>query len=431
MNKNEKIYLDYAASTPVDSRVVKAMQPYFSEIYGNPHALHSFGQEASRAVFEAKRKIGQAIGADYKELVFTGSATEANNLAIRGAIRGYKTNKSYRTNKTHGPRIIVSAFEHESILETCKDLEKEGVEVIYIPVNKDGFVDLAKLKAALNERTILVSIMLANNEAGTIQPIAEISKIIKAFRVQRLAFSKNPKTLTTIPYSLYPLLHTDAVQAFQYLDCDVNKLGVDLMTISAHKIYGPKGIGGLYIRPIGPISPIRPISPILTGTDNVPYIVGFAKAVELSMNLQNSESKRVGGLRDYFWKKLKKIKVIPRLRSGNKKPLAPELARPALAVVEGLQMNGSIKNRLPNNLNIYFPSQPAQELLIKLDLAGVAVSPGAACTTRTSKSSFVLEAMGFSVDRASESLRFSLGRQTTKTEIDRAVKILAAAVLSK
>ncbi len=445
MTKNGKIYLDYAASTPVDPEVVKAMRPYFSEIYGNPHALHSFGQEASRAVFEAKRTIGRAIGADYKDLVFTGSATEANNLALRGIVKSYKL----KVKSSGKPRIITTTIEHESVLETCRDLEKEGVEVIYIPVNRDGFVDLTKLKAAINNRTVLISVMMANNEVGTIQPITKIAKIISDFRNSKHE-ARNPKQIQNSKFqnisnfdirisdlgAAYPLLHTDAVQAFQYLDCDVNKLGVDLMTLSAHKIYGPKGIGALYTRSkklkvksqkVGSDY----IAPIITGsgqefglragTDNVPYIVGFAKAVEIVDQLRAKEAKRVSQLRDYFWRELQK--VVLRLRSGTKKIVAEP--------VEALQINGSIKNSLPNNLNIYFPGKAAQELLIRLDLAGVSVSPGAACTTRTSKASFVLEAMGFSEDRASQSLRFSLGRQTTRAEINHAVKILATTVLSK
>ncbi len=238
-----KIYLDYAASTPVDPRVVKAMRPYFSDIYGNPSALHGFGQKASRGVFEARRTIASAIGADYKEIIFTGSATEANNLAIRGVAKSYKLQvKSFGR-----PRIITSTIEHESVLETCRDLEKDGVEVIYIPVSREGLVDLKKLAAALNERTVLVSIMLANNEVGTIQPITEIAQIIRDFRNSKHSTGHpeaKPKDLRRFfagaqnDRVIYPLLHTDAAQAFQYLDCNVNELelGVDLMTLSAHKI---------------------------------------------------------------------------------------------------------------------------------------------------------------------------------------------------
>ncbi len=383
----EKVYLDYAASTPVDPAVEKAMKPYFGKIFGNPNALHGFGQEASRAVFAARRKIAESIGADYKQIIFTGSATEANNLALQGVARGYRIQNSefrkkaiskfpYSKSYILNPRIIVSAIEHDSILETCKDLAKDGVEIVYIPVNREGIVDLKKLESALNERTVLVSVMYANNEIGTIQPIREISRIINNF------------------YSMMkPLFHTDAVQAFQYLNCNVNDLGVDLMTLSAHKIYGPKGIGALYVR-----DP-KALKPIITGTDNVPYIVGFAKAAEIADRMCEKESKRTAGLRNYFWAKLHK--TLPKL-----------------------ELNGSMRNRSPNNLNVYFPGQNAHELQIKLDLAGVAASPGAACTTRISRSSFVLEEMGFSKERASGSLRFSLGRQTAKKDLDYVTSVL-------
>jgi len=438
----KRIYLDYAASTPVDPLVIKAMTPYFDKIFANPHSLHQFGQEASRAVFEARRKLAESIGADYKQIVFTGSATEANNLAIRGIAKSIK----YQVSSIKYPRIITTTIEHESVLETCRDLERDGVEVVYIPVSRDGIVDLKKLKAALNERTILVSIMHANNEIGTVQPISEIAEIVRNFRNSKHEArnskqiqNSNSKTKNNNVSDLeaaLPLLHTDAAQSFQYLDCNVDKLGVDLMTLSAHKIYGPKGIGALYVR--SSMFDVRieriaaNIQPIITGsgqefglrsgTDNVSSIIGFAKAVEIADQVRAKEAKRVGELRDYFWRELQK--VVLRLRSGTKK-LVVEPACPALAVVEALQINGSIKNRLPNNLNIYFPGHTAQELLIKLDLAGIAASPGAACSTRVSKISYVLEALGFTEKRAGGSLRFSLGRQTIKKDIDSAIKVIA------
>lgn len=378
----KSIYLDYAATTPVDPEVELAMKPFFSKVFANPSSLHSFGQEASRGVFEARRKIALAINADYKEIVFTGSATEANNLALRGVVKA--------ATKIKNPRIIIFSIEHESLLETANDLGK--TEVIVIPASRDGFADLEKLKSSLNDQTILVSVMYANNEIGTIQPIAEISKIVREFRAKGLD---------------YPLVHTDAVQAFQYLDCDVKKMGVDLMTLSAHKIYGPKGMGALYVR--RPALNAMPVCPITTGsgqefglrsgTENVPHIVGFEKAVEMVEKSRVKESKRVSLLRDYFWKKVKK--AIPEI-----------------------QLNGSEKNRLPNNLNIYFPGNDAHELQIRLDLEGIAVSPGAACASRVSKASYVLLALGFSEKRASESLRFSLGRPTTKAELDHVVTTL-------
>ena len=353
------------------------------------------------------------------------------------------TPKSYILN----PRIVVSATEHESVLETARDLEKEGVEVVYIPVSREGIVDLKKLEAALNERTVLVSIMHANNEVGVIQPIREISKLISEFRIQNLEFrgekfnakkSPIPKSYILNP-NFYPLFHTDAAQSFQYLNCDVNDLGVDLMTFSAHKIYGPKGIGALYAKNVEfrsqnlgdkktknfpPHSKSYILSPIITGggqewglrsgTENVANVAGFAEAVEIVSRIKDRESKRVGELCDYLWAKLKK-------------------ANPKI------QLNGSAKQRLPNNLNIYFPrthlnnttraiiemgSQKSSDLLIKLDLAGVSVSSGAACSARTTQPSHVLQAMGFSRDRCMGSLRFSLGRPTGMGDIKEVVKRL-------
>jgi len=431
IKNNKIIYLDYAATTPMDSAVKKAMEPYFSEKFGNPGSLHWFGQEASSAVFEARRVIARAVGVDYKNIIFTGSATEANNLALRGALKNFKIKN---------PKIIISAIEHESILATAKDLssegrsafggEKDGVEVVVIPVNKEGMVDLQKLAAALDERTVLVSVMYANNEVGAIQPIAQIARLVEAFRVQRLGVRENEdiKTLNAKRSTLYPLLHTDAVQAFQYLNCNMNELGVDLMTISAHKIYGPKGIGalcvreGLRVRGQGVSNQrLNPkpytLYPQITGggqewglrsgTENVASIVGFGKAAELVLGIRNQESGRIKKLTDYLWAGIKKI--YPK------------------AILNGsalLTSSGSEKNRLPNNLNVYFPGKKAEELLIALDLDGVAVSAGAACSARSLEPSYVLEAMGFSHERCNGSLRFTLGRPTTKAEIEKTLKIL-------
>ncbi|MDP2598477.1 MAG: cysteine desulfurase family protein [Candidatus Liptonbacteria bacterium] len=306
----EKIYLDYAASTPVDPRVFEAMRPYFTEKFGNPGSLHSFGQEAIAAVDKSRETIAKALGADFREVIFTGSATEANNLALRGVIKRFE----YRISNIEYPRIIISAIEHESVLETARDLEREGIEVVYLPVDRRGVVDLEKLKEALNERTVLVSIMHANNEIGTAQPLFEIHRIIEDFK----------KRNSSIPQFLNcPLLHSDCAQAFQFLDCDVDALGVDLMTLSAHKIYGPKGIGALYVRQGKeknvklPDSRFQILDSIATGggqefglrsgTENVPLIVGFAKAVELAIAVREKEARRIGDLRDRFWAELKKI----------------------------------------------------------------------------------------------------------------------------
>ncbi len=411
----KEVYLDNAASTPVDPKVEAAMKPFWSKTYGNPNALHHFGQKASRAVFESRKVIAGAIGADYEEIIFTGSATEANNLALRGVVKSFPleadppSEEMSKVESSRKPRIITTAIEHESVLETCRDLERDGVEVVYIPVSRDGLVDLKKLKLALNDRTILVSVMHANNEVGTIQPISEISRILRNFRESKR--NSNAGSIIHNSLFMFPFFHTDAAQSFQYLDCDVAKLGVDLMTLSAHKIYGPKGVGALYankavrnlMRPV--ITGGGQEGGLRSGTENVAGIVGFAKAVELAMAMRVKESERVGKLSDYFWKKL----------------------RESLGVRK-VVLNGSLENRLPNNLNIYFPGHQAHDLLIRLDLLGIAVSPGAACSTRVPKASYVLGAMGFPAVRASGSLRFSLGRQTTKQEIDHAISVILKVV---
>lgn len=418
----KRIYFDYAASTPVDPDVEKAMRPYFLEKFGNPGSLHSFGQEAIAAVDESRETVAKAIGAPpgggFREIIFTGSATEANNLALRGAVKSFKFQAPNLK-----PRIIVSPIEHESILETARDLEREGVEVVYLPVSREGAVDLEKLESALNEQTAIVSIMYANNEVGTIQPISEIAKIISDFRKQ-IANSKGQRANHS-PFAIgsLPLLHTDAVQAFQFLDCEVKKSGVDSMTLSAHKIYGPKGIGALYVKDLefrsqnlgkefnllNPKSHI--LRPIITGggqefglrsgTENVPLIVGFAKAAELAVNLRESEGKRIGRLRDYFWQELKKI-------------------------YSRAEINGSEANSecLPNILNVYFPDHKSEDLLTKFDLAGLAVSAGSACRSRAVDGSYVIEALGCPAGRSRGSLRFSFGRPTTKSEVDGALKII-------
>ncbi len=371
----KRIYLDYAATTPVDPAVLDAMQPYFTETFGNPGSLHSFGQAASGAVFIARQMIAKELNCHYSEVIFTGSATEANNLALRGAV------------KNHKPRLIISAIEHESILQTAKDLEKTGAEVVVIPVSKEGIIDLKKLKAALTRETVLVSVMFANNEIGTIQSIAEIAKVIRDFRGA----------------AKWPLLHTDAAQALNYLSCDVEALGVDLMTLSSQKIYGPKGAGALYVRSMQRgVSRVYPISPwqtgggqefgLRSGTENVASIVGFSKAVGLAAMDREEESVRIGKLRNQAWEGVKKL--FPKA-----------------------ELNGSPEVGLPNILNFYVPGVSGEQLLVTLDLHGVAVSSGSACAARSIDPSHVLLALGHDEQRAKNSVRISLGRMTTKQEI--------------
>ena len=388
-----KIYLDYAAATPLNKNVAAAMSQYGSEIFGNPSSLHSFGQASSAAVFNARQKIATALCCDYKEIIFTASATEANNLVIRGAIKAFSVQRS-AFSKTQ-PRIIISSIEHESINETCRDLERDGVEVARIPVSKEGFVDLAKLEAALNENTILVSIIYANNEIGVVQDIPKIFNIIKNFR--------------ELSKSVHPLFHIDATQAFQYLPCKVDELGVDLMTLSAHKIYGPKGIGLLYTRKSTNLSSIitgaNQERGLRAGTENVPAIVGFGAAVEITEKIRAKESARILKLRNYFWEKLK-------------------------SSIPNLELNNALEVRLPNILNIYFPQIKAHDLLIALDMKGIAASSGSACQARLAEPSSIILSLGHDEKRSASSIRFSLGRQTTKKDLDKTVAILKNIILA-
>ena len=371
----KKVYLDYASTTPIDAEVMKAMEPYFSEKYGNPGAMHSFGQEAQAAVDESRQTIADFFGCAFEEIVFTGSATESNNIAIRGVVKHSRQNVRSRT-----LHIVTSVIEHKSVLETCKDLEKEGVEVTYLPVTKDGFVRPEDVEAAIKENTVLVSIMYVSNEIGTIQPIAEIAKVIKG-----------------------PIFHTDAVQALNYLDCNVENLGVDLLTFSGQKIYGPKGVGGLYIKKGVEVAPFitggGQERGIRAGTENVPYIVGFAKAIEIAADMREKEGARVEKLRDYFVDEV-------------------------LAKVSNAVLNGSRENRIANNANFLFPGVPANNLLIALDQAGIAASSGSTCTIKTVTPSEVLLALGRSQEEAKQSIRFTLGRGTTKKDIDYTVSVL-------
>ncbi len=379
--------MDYAAATPQDSAVEKAMRPFYAGIFGNPGSSHLYGQAASRAAFLARQGIAKALNADYKEIVFTGSATEANNLAVRGVLE-CALQGGIRT-----PRIVISAVEHESVYEACMALKRlYAVDIVEVPVNGEGIVDLGRLEGALNENTVLVSIQMANSELGVTQPIQEIAKIVRNFRDSRFKIQDSK--------AAYPLFHADAVQAFQYVKCDVAELGVDMLTLSAHKIYGPKGIGALYIRSLLPRAYC--LEPIVvgggqergmrSGTENVPAIAGFAKAVEITEKMRAKESKRVGKLRDALWVGIKKI-------------------------LPDAELNGSPAMRTPNILSVYLPGRPAQDVCIELDLMGIAVSPGTACSSRAAEPSRVIKALGFSGDRPMSSIRFSLGRQTTPAQV--------------
>lgn len=416
----KKVYLDYAASTPVNPKVAAAMLPYFSEKYGNPGAIHAYGQEAQAAIDSSRQKIAEFFGCDFNEIIFTGSATESNNLAIRGIIKAWTDNTPSlsEARPASAPRglglrsglrptmpasaskpvrgchpsshVITSAIEHKSVLETCHDLEKEGVEVSYIKVSKDGFVNPEDVKAAIKENTVLVSIMYVNNEIGTIQPIQEIAKAIRSYKLKAISHK-------------LPMFHTDAAQALNYLDCKIENLGVDMLTFSGQKIYGPKGIGGLYIKKDVSISPIitggNQERGLRSGTENVPYIVGLSKAIDITETIREVEASRIKELRDYFIDKI--LEKIP-----------------------NAELNGSRENRIANNANFLFRGISANNLLIALDQEGVAASAGSTCTIKTVTPSEVLMAMGRIKEEARQSIRFTLGRGTTRSDIDYAVSVL-------
>jgi cysteine desulfurase len=389
-----KIYFDYASTTPLDSKVKEAMLPYFREKFGNPGSIHFFGQEALSALDRAREEIAKELKVNFREIIFTGSATESNNLTLRGIVKQLGGSRHPRVKN---PNIIISSVEHPSVFETARDLERDGVEIKKVPVNKEGKIDLDFLKNSLDENTILVSIMYANNEVGTLQPIAKISDIIKKFRNSKLETRNSTM-------KKWPFFHCDAVQAFQYFPCLPSELGIDLMTLSAHKIYGPKGIGLLYKKSECPLSPIitggSQEFELRAGTENVASAVGFAKAIELVSKRKKEEYKRIKELGEYLWKGIKEI-------------------------YKESEINGpSIEEKIPNIQNIYFPKKKAKELLIKFDIAGISVSAGSACKARSVKESRVISTL-YSKERAESSIRFSLGKDTTREEIDKALSLIS------
>ncbi len=370
------IYLDHHATTPVDQRVLETMLPFFSERFGNAASRqHRFGWEANDAVERARKQVAAIIGASTKEIVFTSGATEANNLAIKGAAEAARAK---------GDHILTVATEHKAVLDPCKWLESRGWRVSVLPVGRDGLVNLAEIEQAVTERTSLVSVMTANNETGVVQPIREIAAI---------AHAKGA------------LVHTDAVQAVGKVPVDVGSLGVDLLSMSAHKMYGPKGVGALYVRrrlPVGLVPQTDGGSQergLRSGTLNVPGIVGLGAAAEIARAEMASESQRMVALRN---------RLLARLR----------------AEVDDVMVNSSLQSGLPGNLNVSFQRIDGEALLVSLD--GVAVSSGAACTA--AEPSHVLLAMGLPKDLALASLRFGIGRWTTEAEIDEAACLVSASV---
>lgn len=373
------IYMDYHATTPVDPRVFEAMTPYFTEIFGNAASRnHAFGWQAEEAVEIARKNVAKLIGATSKEIVFTSGATESNNLAIKGVAEMYQEK---------GNHIITVVTEHKAVLDSCKHLEKQGCRVTYLPVDKYGLVDLDALRNAITDKTVLISVMMANNEIGVIQPIAEIGKIAREHGV---------------------LMHTDAVQAVGKIPVNVDKLNIDLLSMSAHKMYGPKGVGALYVRRKNPRVMLSPIIDggghergMRSGTLNVPGIVGLGKAAELAYLEMPEEMERVAALRDKLQESI--FKQIPEV-----------------------YINGHPTKRLPGNLNISFAYVEGESLL--MGLSDVAVSSGSACTSASLEPSYVLKALGVGEELAHSSLRFGLGRFNTEEEVNFTIEKVVQAV---
>lgn len=366
-----QVYLDYAATTPVKKEVLDEMLPFFTENYGNPSSLYSLAYRSKDALTLARRRVADLIGASEREIFFTSGGTEADNWAVLGAAR---------SRQDKGRHIITSKVEHHALLHTVQSLEKEGFKVTYLDVDKEGRVSLDHLKESITDETTLISVIFANNEVGTIQPIKEIAQIAKDHDI---------------------LFHSDAVQALGNVPIDVKELGVDMLSFSAHKIYGPKGVGALYIRRGLRIDNLihggAQESKKRAGTENLPGIVGFGKAAELAGIDQAGKIKRLEELRNHFLSEIQKH--LPHI-----------------------DVNGSMEHRLPGNMNLVFNFIEGEALIIFLDSRGVYASTGSACSSASFAPSHVLDAMGLPLEKAYSSVRFSLGDMTTKEDVDYAVE---------
>ncbi|MFH1824265.1 MAG: cysteine desulfurase NifS [Candidatus Firestonebacteria bacterium] len=373
----KRIYLDYAATTPVHHEVITAMLPYFNEKFGNASTIYYYGREAKSEIEASREIFAKAIGADISEVVWTSGGTESDNFAIKGVAFA---------NKNKGNHIITSALEHHAVLETCHFLEKQGFNITYLPVDKDGLINLADVKKAITPKTILITIMYSNNEIGVIEPITEIGKIAKEHSI---------------------FFHTDAVQSFGQVPFNVNDLNIDLLSVSSHKIYGPKGVGAIYIR-----KGTKMVSFMhggeqernrRAGTENVSGIVGFGKAVEIAMRDISKESERLTKLRD------KLIKGI-------------------MEKISDVRLNGHPTKRLPNNVNLSIQYIEGESMVLNLDMEGICASTGSACTSGSLEPSHVIMALGVSHEIAHGSLRFTLGKYTTEEDIDKVLKVLSEIV---
>jgi len=368
-----RIYLDHAATTPTHPEVLKAMLPYFTDAFGNPSSIYSYGQEARGAIEEARTKVAELIGARSEEIIFTGGGTEADNFALNGIIYA---------NEHKGNHIITIPIEHHAVMEACKFLQRRGFRITYLPVDEYGLVDPQDVKKAITDKTILISVMHANNEVGTVEPIGEIGKIAKEAGIY---------------------FHTDAVQTVGHIPVNVDELRVDLLSISAHKLYGPKGVGALYVR-----KGIKLVSLIhggeqekrrRAGTENVPAIVGLGKAIELAGQAMNKEAERLSYLRD-------------------------KLIKGLVERIDHIRLNGHPRRRLPNNVNVSVDFVEGESMLLNLDLEGICASTGSACSSASLEPSHVLLALGLPPEQAHGSLRFTLGRENNEEDIEQVLEVL-------
>ncbi|MDH4067630.1 MAG: cysteine desulfurase NifS [Dehalococcoidia bacterium] len=372
-----RIYLDYAATTPTHPEVVKAMLPYFANSFGNPSSIYSYGQEARGAVEEARIKVAELIGARSEEIIFTSGGTEADNLALKGVAYA---------NDRKGNHVITTSVEHHAVLEACKFLERSGFKITCLPVDKYGLVDPDAVRKVITNRTVLISVMHASNEVGTIEPVEEIGKIAREAGVY---------------------FHTDAVQTVGHIPVNVDKLGVDLLSISAHKLYGPKGVGALYVRKgtklVSLVHGGEQEKRRRAGTENVPCIVGLGRAMELGGQEMGKEAKRLAHLRD-------------RLIEG------------VVEKIDRVRLNGHPTRRLPNNVNISVDFVEGESMILNLDLEGICASTGSACSSASLEPSHVLLALGLSPEEAHGSLRFTLGRESTEADTERVLEVLPGIV---
>ena len=372
---NKTIYLDYAATTPLDTQVLEKMLPYFGSQFSNASSMHSSGRHAAQVITKVRREVANILGAYPEEIIFTGSGTESDNLAIKGVAR---------VNRNFGNHIIISAIEHKAVIESAKQLESEGFMVSIIPVDFLGMIDIDACMKLITDRTILISVMYANNEIGTIEPIKELAAAVEKWR--------GAHGQTT-----FPLLHTDACQAAGALSLSVKELGVDLMSLNGSKIYGPKGVGILYKKKTVSIRPTivggEQEKNLRAGTECLPLIVGFGEALKCADNIRKTENSRMVTLREYFMDML--VRNIP-----------------------GAIINGHRTERLPNNVHISIPHIEGESILLMLDKLGIEASTGSACSAYDLKPSHVLMAIGQTAEFAHGSIRFSLGRDTTQNDID-------------